>query len=197
MGVDSPRPRVAAMIGGTSSDYWKLGSEVSSTLGTALPWRSVAWFWFAVFALPAAYLGWGAFTGTQPWLLPAALASIAFLIFLEPRLRKQARETVQVDENGVLRVDGPVREQIKWDEVVEIRIITTDEGPFREDVFFALVGSNGKGCLVPHDAAARTKLLEELQVRFAGLDNETVIKAMGSTSNDNFLVWKKFLGTAA
>jgi len=116
---------------------------------------------------------------------------------LEPRLRKQARETVQVDENGVLRVDGPVREQIKWDEVVEIRIITTDEGPFREDVFFALVGSNGKGCLVPHDAAARTKLLEELQVRFAGLDNETVIKAMGSTSNDNFLVWKKFLGTAA
>jgi len=147
--------------------------------------------------LPAAYLGWGAFTGTQPWLLPAALASIAFLIFLEPRLRKQARETVQVDENGVLRVDGPVREQIKWDEVVEIRIITTDEGPFREDVFFALVGTNGKGCLVPHDAAARTKLLEELQVRFAGLDNETVIKAMGSTSNDNFLVWKKFLGTAA
>jgi len=129
--------------------------------------------------------------------LPAALASIAFLIFLEPRLRKQARETVQVDENGVLRVDGPVREQIKWDEVVEIRIITTDEGPFREDVFFALVGTNGKGCLVPHDAAARTKLLEELQVRFAGLDNETVIKALGSTSNDNFLVWKKFLGTAA
>ena len=170
---------------------------MSSTLGTALPRRSVAWFWFAVFALPAAYLGWGAFTGTQPWLLPAALASIAFLIFLEPRLRKQARETVQVDENGVLRVDGPVREQIKWDEVVEIRIITTDEGPFREDVFFALVGTNGKGCLVPHDAAARTKLLEELQVRFAGLDNVTLIKAMGSTSNDNFLVWKKFLGTAA
>ena len=147
--------------------------------------------------MPAAYLGWGAFTGTQPWLLPAALASIAFLIFLEPRLRKQARETVQVDENGVLRVDGPVREQIKWDEVVEIRIITTDEGPFREDVFFALVGTNGKGCLVPHDAAARTKLLEEVQVRFAGLDNVTLIKAMGSTSNDNFLVWKKFLGTAA
>src|SRR5437762_14082611 len=25
MGVDSPRPQVAAMIGGTSSDYWKLG----------------------------------------------------------------------------------------------------------------------------------------------------------------------------
>jgi len=100
--------------------------------------------WFAVFALQRR-------TSVGAPLLELSLAiagstgRIAFLIFLEPRLRKQARETVQVDENGVLRVDGPVREQIKWDEVVEIRIITTDEGPFREDVFFALVGTNGKG----------------------------------------------------
>jgi hypothetical protein len=83
-----------------------------------------------------------------------------------------------------------MREQISWSDVTEIRIITTDEGPYREDVFFALVASDGKGCLVPHDAAVRTKLLEELQFRFAGLDDDIVIKAMGSTSNNSFIIWR-------
>src|SRR5438046_3195137 len=34
MGVDSPHPRVAAMIGGTSSDYWKLGSGMWRVIAT-------------------------------------------------------------------------------------------------------------------------------------------------------------------
>jgi hypothetical protein len=124
-------------------------------------------------------------------VVSAVLGGIAALIAAEPRLRKRERETIQVDETGVLRVDGTIHEQIQWDDIAEIRIITTNEGPLREDVFFVFVGSSGAGCLVPHGAAVRIRLLEELQVRFPDLNNDVVIKAMGCTSNENFLVWKR------
>jgi hypothetical protein len=116
---------------------------------------------------------------------------VAAAVFLEPRIRRTARETIQVDESGVLRVDGNTREQVLWHEVQEIRIITTDSGPLVEDVFFALIGEDGRGCLIPHEAAERTKLLNELQVRFPGLDDQMVITAMGSTSNNSFTIWKR------
>jgi hypothetical protein len=125
------------------------------------------------------------------WVVASIFVVIAALIYVEPRLRKAETETIQVDDMGVLREDGPIREQIAWADVQEIRIITTDSGPYREDVFFALVTADGKGCLVPHDAAVRTKLLEELQSRFPGLDNDVIIKAMGCTSNNSFLVWDR------
>jgi len=163
---------------------------MASQLGRTLPRKPVAWFWFAVAALPCAYFGWRALAADGSWVLPAVLAVIAGLIAIEPRLRKPATETIQIDDSGVLRVEGAIREQISWNEVHEIRIITTDEGPYREDVFFVLISADGKGCLVPHDAAVRTKLLEELQSRFANLDDDAVIRAMGSTSNNNFLIWK-------
>jgi len=170
---------------------------MSSILGTPLSRKPVAWFWFLVAALPAVYFAWAAVAESSSWVVPAILGGIATLIFLEPRLRKPEQETVQVDENGVLRLVGSVREQIKWNEIEEISILTTDHGPFAEDVFFALGGPNNHSCLVPHDAAVRTKLLEELQARFPSLDNKIVITAMGSTRKNSFLIWKKLDGNAA
>ena len=117
--------------------------------------------------------------------------SITVLIFVEPWLRKPKLETIQVDESGVLRAEAKIREEVAWNDVTEIRIITTSGGPFTEDVFFALTRSDGKGCLVPHAAAVRTKLLEELQKRFPGLNDKAVIEAMGCTSNNSFLLWKR------
>lgn len=128
--------------------------------------------------------------GTEWW--PSALfALIAALLLIAPRLRKTEFESVQVDEDGVLRVDGSVREEIRWSEISEVRIITTNEGPYHEDVFFVLAGSGEKRCVVPHDAVVRTKLLEELYARFPSLDDKMVIQAMGCTSNSSFLIWKR------
>jgi hypothetical protein len=156
------------------------------------PRESVAWFWFAISALLAACSAWVAFTESELVLPAIFFSGCAALIFFEPWLRRKLKEeTVQIDETGVRRKAGAIREQIQWPEVIEIRIITTDEGPFQVDVFFALVGSDGNGCLIPHDAAERTGLLEELQSRFPDLDNEIVIKAMGCASNNDFLIWKK------
>lgn len=162
---------------------------MSSRLGTVLPRRGIAWFWFAATAVPAVYLAWRALTAGGSWIAVLVLAALAMLIAVEPWLRRRETETVQLDESGVLRVDRDVREQIAWSDIREIRIITTDEGPLREDVFFALIGADGNGCLIPHDAAGRVGLLEALQSRFP-VDDAMVIKAMGSTSNAIFVVWK-------
>jgi hypothetical protein len=164
---------------------------VSSKLGTPLPRRSVAWIWFAVAALLTIILARAAFLGNQSWWAPSIFLGIACLIFLEPRLRRREVESLQVDEFGVLRIDGKIREEVAWSELAEIRIITTSGGPFQEDVFFALAASGGKGCLVPHAAAVRTKLLEELQKRFPGMDDKMIIDAMSCTSSNSFLVWKR------
>lgn len=159
---------------------------MSSTLGTPLPRRSPAWFWVAVAAVFTASLVW-----TQAWAAASVLGGITLLIYCAPRFGKTEYETVQVDDSGVLRIEGELREQVAWNNVNEVRIVTTDEGPYREDVFFLLMEGENKGCVVPHEAAVRTDLLQELQRRFAGLDDATVIKAMGSTSNNTFVIWKR------
>jgi hypothetical protein len=164
---------------------------MASSLGTPLARKSVAWIWFAVAVGLTAYLAWNAATKGSSWWGAAICAAVAGLIYLEPRFRRRELETIQLDESGILRVDRGIREEISWNEVEEIRIITTTAGPFREDVFFALFASGSSGCLVPHDAAVRIGLLGELQVRFPNLDNDKVIEAMGCTSNRTFTVWKK------
>jgi len=137
------------------------------------------------------WCAWEAIQGQITWTLPAVFAGIALLIYVEPRLRRREVETVQVDDVGILRVEGSIREEVSGESVTEIKLITTDAGPYGEDVFFVLIGTDGKGCLVPHAAAIRTKLLEVLQVRFPNLDDAAVIAAMGCTSNNNFLLWKR------
>ena len=151
-----------------------------------MPRRSPAWLWVAATALPAVYLLW-----IGSWLWAALLGLVAALIVLEPRLRGREYETVQIDDAGVLRVDGHLREKVRWNEIEEIQIITTAAGPWTEDVFFVLTAADGKGCLVPHTAAIRTKLLEELQARFPSLDDRIVIEAMGCTGSRSFVIWKK------
>jgi hypothetical protein len=93
------------------------------------------------------------------------------------------------------RPDG-VQEMVRWDDLIEVTILTTDEGPWLEDVFWLLVGADGKGgCAVPQGAKGADKLLEELQ-KLPGFDNRAFIDAMGSTSNARFVCWKKDKGDA-
>lgn len=106
--------------------------------------------------------------------------------------RPEDGETVTVDESAVtrLRVDGKT-ESVRWDDLREVSIITTDKGPAEEDLYFVLIGADGKsGCAVPQSAAGCDALLRRLQT-LPGFDNEAAIKAMASTGNARFLLWKK------
>jgi hypothetical protein len=102
------------------------------------------------------------------------------------------RERVTFDDEAVTRrmVDGST-ETVRWDELEEVWILTTDEGPFVEDVYWMLVAGEGKGgCAVPQGAEGSDRLLERLQ-QLPGFDNDAVIAAMGSTDNARFVCWRR------
>ena len=80
-------------------------------------------------------------------------------------------------------------ETVRWNELSEIAIVTTDQGPFVPDAFWLLHGEQG-GCAVPSETDGMGVLLTELQ-RLPGFDNEAVIRAMGSAENASFLVWRR------
>jgi hypothetical protein len=158
---------------------------MSSTLGTPLPRQPYGRLYFYV-AGGAALL-----TSIYGWGLTQFFAALALLLYVWPYLLPRQKETVQVDDDGVIVQTAKGLESLHWPELRRIRIVTTASGPWSEDVFFVLEASNGKGCVVPHDAAVRTKLLEEIQARLTGLDDTKVIEAMGSTSDATFTVWEK------
>jgi hypothetical protein len=106
----------------------------------------------------------------------------------EPSVKRN--ETVEFDEITITRTmrDGK-QETLQWSELREIAIITTDEGPFVDDVFWVLSGTD-TGCLVPSEADGAKELLMHLQ-KLPGFNNEAVIHAMGSTENAKFVCWSK------
>ena len=59
--------------------------------------------------------------------------------------RKRQPERVVVTEDSVTRFrsDG-VQESVRWDDLVEVELITTDQGPWSEDVFWLLTASRSK-----------------------------------------------------
>lgn len=81
-------------------------------------------------------------------------------------------------------------EKVKWCDLKAVIIEKTDDGPFAPDVFWTLVGGNETGCVFPGGATGEGELLNEMQKRLESFDNETLIQAMGSCTNNKFLIWK-------
>ena len=98
---------------------------------------------------------------------------------------------IEIDEEGVSRWLGPGVERVRWDDLVEITIVTTDEGPFCEDLFWLLVAADGSGCAVGGEIAGQIGLLAELQRRFPDLDNQKVIEAACSVVDARFVCWRR------
>jgi hypothetical protein len=98
---------------------------------------------------------------------------------------------IHIDDHGVRRElpDGTV-EQVAWDGLRAVAVLTTSDGPFVEDVFFVLVGPDGTGCIVPQGAPESTHLLERLQ-RLPGFDNEALSRAMCSVQEASFICLRR------
>jgi hypothetical protein len=99
-------------------------------------------------------------------------------------------DTVVVDQVGVRRrlPDGR-QEAVRWDDLVEVAIRTTPEGPWQEDVFFLLTGREG-GVAVPHGEAVERDLLRWLQT-LPGFDNQQVVQAMTCAEDAMFVCWRR------
>jgi hypothetical protein len=137
--------------------------------------------------------GWG--TALAAVTLATAYTLVPWIRAASDRVgakhRRQVEGTLTVDEWGVRRVAGEIREAIAWKDLAWVRIYTTSDGPGAEDFFFALGGADGKGCLVPNSLAVASDLLATLQKRLPGLDNMEVAKAVGSVTEAWFTIWTR------
>jgi len=105
---------------------------------------------------------------------------------------QKTKDRVEFDELSVthFRADGEV-EILSWDDLHEVGIVTTDEGPLSEDVFFVLLAADrATGCVIPQFSEGSQELLSRLQ-ELKGFDSEAVITAMSTTSNSKFVCWEK------
>src|SRR5262249_1577992 len=99
--------------------------------------------------------------------------------------------TVTVDDAGVTqRLGGGAVNYIAWDDVVEGMVVTTDQGPFVEDVFFALLGRDGSRCVVPQSFPAAEGLTERL-FRLPGFDHAAFREAVSCTRHAAFCCWQR------
>jgi hypothetical protein len=136
--------------------------------------------------------------GTPTLRVPALVVAGCLTMFLAfPLLerRTRQREHVMFDRITIRRTmrRGGV-ETITWREVDEIQIVTTDNGPGQDDVFWLLLNRDHTcGCAVGHSAEGFPALLAELQ-RLPGFDNAVVVQAMGSATNRRFIVWQRATG---
>ena len=112
-----------------------------------------------------------------------------------PRLFPESLFVVEVSDSGVQcrRPDQTV-ESVTWDDLQCVEIVNTDEGPFVADVFWVLHGSNS-GCAIPQGATGERELLDRLQ-RLPGFDNGALINAMGVTTNQRSVCWRRTSASA-
>ena len=113
-------------------------------------------------------------------------------LFKKKEERKQPEDYYDISiTDEYVKVEHPKRniEEIKWNEIEEISIVTTDEGPFLPDVWLMLIG-NGKGCSMPQGAPKYDEVYDIVS-KYDGFDFEEVIKAATSTDNAKFELWKK------
>ncbi len=94
-------------------------------------------------------------------------------------------------ENQVIELtwrDGTTN-SVAVDDLYRVLIVTTDCGPYDDDVFF-VIQTVDVGYIIPHGLAVDGELLECLQ-KLPDFDNEAVVRAMGSVENEEFLCWQK------
>lgn len=96
--------------------------------------------------------------------------------------------TLVISEDGIA-CEHPKRkrESIRWDQITEIRLVTTDEGPFQPDVWYLFIGGT-EGCSVPSEAKGFDLLWDEFKKRFPGLNYQAIIEA--GTDNAQKTIWK-------
>ena len=93
--------------------------------------------------------------------------------------------------NSYVKVTHPERkdESINWNEIEEIPLINTDEGPFLPDVWLLLKG-NGKGCRIPQGSEGWNQVYNIVS-KYDGFNFENVISSASCTDNKVFNVWRK------
>jgi hypothetical protein len=98
--------------------------------------------------------------------------------------------TITDDE---LRLQGPDGKSsaVAWKDITLVKIRTTSAGPWAPDVFwFFETRDQQPAVVVVGGATGEQEMIRALNERLPGFDDEMVIKAMGSTSDREFVCWQ-------
>lgn len=139
---------------------------------------------------------------SAPWPHVAALfVTLAVFLFVNGFLfnrilfRKAIEKNTPVfefnEECGTITYPDEDPVEIIWSDVERIEIITTNDGPWSEDFWwlFYLKGTESP-IDVPQGAKGNEGIFDVLKKNFEGHDMETIMKALGSTSEARFNVWQ-------
>lgn len=112
-----------------------------------------------------------------------------------PLARREPTAT-RVTRTGITRSrpDGTIHESVRWAELERVSIMTTDDGPFSEDMFFMFYGAES-GVAVPNGDACELNLLDIVGA-LPGFDFMAVVVASGSTDWAEFECWRGEPGDA-
>ncbi|MCH2232265.1 MAG: hypothetical protein MK105_18160 [Crocinitomicaceae bacterium] len=80
-------------------------------------------------------------------------------------------------------------EEIDWNDITEIKLINTDEGPWLPDVWLALIGTNSK-CIIPQGSKGYEEVYNIVS-KYNNFNFENVIKSMSCAENAEFPLWLK------
>jgi len=102
----------------------------------------------------------------------------------------QPPASLSVDAEGVRYrpFRGP-EVSVRWAELQEVVIETTNQGPYSED-FFAVLTAPARTLRIPQEVVGFELLLQYLK-ELPGFDAEAVIEATASTENAVFRCWKR------
>ena len=95
--------------------------------------------------------------------------------------------------NDFIKVTHPLENDklVLWNNITEIHIQTTDEGPFHPDVWLVLIGIDTY-CRIPQGNKSYDDIYERVS-KWDRFDFEAYIESMSSTENAVFLLWKAVL----
>ena len=90
-----------------------------------------------------------------------------------------------------IRVEHPRRktEEVKWENIKEIKLINTADGPWVPDVWLALLGDED-GCLIPQGSTGYDTVYDIVS-KYKDFNFNNVINSMKCTDNAEFLLWTK------
>lgn len=97
---------------------------------------------------------------------------------------------VEVDERQITYFGPEGGGAISIDALIQVRIFTTADGPFDDDVFWVLDDESGQHLRIPSSAEGADGLFDALAA-LPGANYEVVIEAMRSTELAQFDIWKK------
>lgn len=102
-----------------------------------------------------------------------------------------SNQTLELDNEGVrLLRNGLIEQQVRWADLVEVRAITTDDGPLSEDLWLMLIGMGKTGCAVPSEIEGFEALRDRV-FKLPRFDFEKWIEACGSADKHTFVCWKR------